>query len=304
MATTAEQQAFHDELVRHRLILPSGVPGRLGPERGVRVGAPALRRAGRRPGGGGRRGAAPLSPGHTPARSSRRPGYLDSFPHLAGTVFSFTGSEAQARELSRRVHAGEPWAELQSQTDVALTPAACYPVYPTLAGRAPRRRPHARGAEPLLPPRAVGRSGAAPAVPHARGHPGGAPGDGARLARGVAGAVARAARLARARRPRRARLGPVLRPGREDAGREPEGAGLQVRDRRAHRLAEEPTAVCSFNYHQEHFGKLFDIALPDGSVAHTACLGFGLERVTLALFRRHGLDAREWPAAVRTALDG
>jgi seryl-tRNA synthetase len=67
---------------------------------------------------------------------------------------------------------------------------------------------------------------------------------------------------------------------------------------------EEPTAVCSFNYHQEHFGKLFEISLPDGSVAHTACLGFGLERVTLALFRRHGLDPREWPAAVQAVLDG
>ncbi|HEY1334850.1 MAG TPA: hypothetical protein VGF31_11390, partial [Myxococcaceae bacterium] len=64
------------------------------------------------------------------------------------------------------------------------------------------------------------------------------------------------------------------------------------------------TAVCSFNYHQDHFGRLFEISLPDGSIAHTACLGFGLERATLALFRRHGLDPREWPAAVRAVLDG
>ena len=42
---------------------------------------------------------------------------------------------------------------------------------------------------------------------------------------------------------------------------------------------EQPTAVCSFNYHQDHFGRVFEIRTADGEVAHTACLGFGLERV-------------------------
>ena len=37
-------------------------------------------------------------------------------------------------------------------------------------------------------------------------------------------------------------------------------------------------------------------------VAHTACLGFGLERITLALVRRHGLDQDRWPAGVRAEL--
>jgi hypothetical protein len=36
--------------------------------------------------------------------------------------------------------------------------------------------------------------------------------------------------------------------------------------------------------------------------AHTACLGFGLERITLALLRTHGLDVSTWPAAVREEL--
>ena len=35
------------------------------------------------------------------------------------------------------------------------------------------------------------------------------------------------------------------------------------------------------------------------SVAHTACVGFGLERITLALLRHHGLDLAAWPEAVR-----
>ena len=47
----------------------------------------------------------------------------------------------------------------------------------------------------------------------------------------------------------------------------------------------EPTAVASFNYHQDHFAATYGIELADGGVAHTACLGFGLERIMLALLR-------------------
>jgi hypothetical protein len=42
-------------------------------------------------------------------------------------------------------------------------------------------------------------------------------------------------------------------------------------------------AVMSCNYHLEHFGEAFDIRTDDGAVAHTACVGFGLERMALAL---------------------
>ena len=65
---------------------------------------------------------------------------------------------------------------------------------------------------------------------------------------------------------------------------------------------EKPTAVCSFNYHQEHFGKIFDIQTADGAVAQTACLGFGMERVVMALFRTHGFVPAEWPKSVRDKL--
>ena len=65
---------------------------------------------------------------------------------------------------------------------------------------------------------------------------------------------------------------------------------------------ENPTAVCSFNYHQDHFGSLFDIKLENGTVAHTACLGFGLERIVMALFRTHGMVPAHWPKAVREVM--
>ena len=65
---------------------------------------------------------------------------------------------------------------------------------------------------------------------------------------------------------------------------------------------EKPTAICSFNWHQEHFTGTYGIRQKDGATAHTACLGFGLERITLALLRTHGLDLRQWPADVRERL--
>jgi seryl-tRNA synthetase len=65
---------------------------------------------------------------------------------------------------------------------------------------------------------------------------------------------------------------------------------------------ERPTAVCSFNWHQDHFSGKFGIRTADGATAQTACLGFGLERVALALLAAHGLAPRGWPADVRRQL--
>jgi seryl-tRNA synthetase len=66
----------------------------------------------------------------------------------------------------------------------------------------------------------------------------------------------------------------------------------------------EGTAIMSVNYHQDHFGSVYDIRTATGEVAHSACLGFGLERVTLALIVRHGLDPERWPRDVRHELWG
>jgi seryl-tRNA synthetase len=65
---------------------------------------------------------------------------------------------------------------------------------------------------------------------------------------------------------------------------------------------ENPTAICSFNWHQDHFSGTFGIKTSDGEVASTACLGFGLERVTLALIKAHGFDPKTWPTDVRALL--
>ncbi|GAC1461608.1 MAG: hypothetical protein PVSMB6_22000 [Steroidobacteraceae bacterium] len=68
--------------------------------------------------------------------------------------------------------------------------------------------------------------------------------------------------------------------------------------------AAEPTAVCSFNFHQEHFAATFGIRTMDARTANTACLGFGLERIAMALFRAHGFEPGGWPAEVRRQLWG
>ncbi|WP_211769126.1 hypothetical protein [Kutzneria sp. CA-103260] len=61
-------------------------------------------------------------------------------------------------------------------------------------------------------------------------------------------------------------------------------------------------AAGSFNLHGDKFGSAFHITLPDGSTAQTACVGFGLERLTYAFLSQRGLDVDRWPASVRQRL--
>ncbi len=60
-------------------------------------------------------------------------------------------------------------------------------------------------------------------------------------------------------------------------------------------------AVGSINYHQDFFGRSFAIQ-SDGGAAHTGCLGFGYERLALAFVAQHGVDEKNWPAAVRDGM--
>ena len=62
------------------------------------------------------------------------------------------------------------------------------------------------------------------------------------------------------------------------------------------------TACMSFNYHREHFGNVWGIRDAAGEFAHTSCVAFGIDRLTVALFAVHGLDVAVWPAITRQAL--
>lgn len=62
-------------------------------------------------------------------------GYLKSFPNLLGTVCALHGTEAEIRTAAGAHEAGADWTQALAATDLVLTPAACYPVYPLAARR-------------------------------------------------------------------------------------------------------------------------------------------------------------------------
>ena len=104
-------ERFHAGLVEHGLVLPTGVKGAYG--RG-----PALEGIVRAFNGIVDRIAQAdgaqevMFPPVVPRALVEKMGYMDSFPQLAGSVHSFTGNDAQARELSERVHAGRRWEDM------------------------------------------------------------------------------------------------------------------------------------------------------------------------------------------------
>jgi seryl-tRNA synthetase len=58
-------------------------------------------------------------------------------------------------------------------------------------------------------------------------------------------------------------------------------------------------AAGSLNFAGTHFGDAFGIRTDQGEIATTACVGFGLERLVLALFSQHGFEPERWPRAMR-----
>src|SRR5215469_12170318 len=64
-----------------------------------------------------------------------RSGYLGSFPHLLGCVSCLHGAESEIRALVSANGSEKDWATGLAATDLVLTPAACYPVYPIIANR-------------------------------------------------------------------------------------------------------------------------------------------------------------------------
>jgi len=54
-------------------------------------------------------------------------------------------------------------------------------------------------------------------------------------------------------------------------------------------------AIASINYHQDYFGKSFEITTSSGEPGHSCCVGFGIDRWCAAVFAQHGIDAAQWP---------
>lgn len=61
---------------------------------------------------------------------------------------------------------------------------------------------------------------------------------------------------------------------------------------------KDTLAVGSFNYHQDFFGRSFNISGASGEALHTSCVGFGLERLALAFLSQYGVDRNRWPSSI------
>jgi seryl-tRNA synthetase len=233
-------------------------------------------------------------------------GYLKSFPQLAGTVHSFAGNDRDHAALIEKLLKKEDWTEGQQATQVVMTPAACYPLYPVLAARGHlppdgaladvysycfRHEPSIDPARmQLFRQREYVRVGTPEQVMAFRQ---------LWIERGTAIMSSLGVPMAVdvANDPFFGRAGKMLAANQRDQT-------LKFELLIPITSTEKPTACLSFNYHQDHFGHVWDLRMPDGAVAHTACVGFGVERIALALFRHHGFDTGIWPKAVRDQLWG
>ncbi|MBV9862636.1 MAG: amino acid--[acyl-carrier-protein] ligase [Alphaproteobacteria bacterium] len=232
-------------------------------------------------------------------------GYLKSFPNLLGCVCALHGTEAEIRSAADRHEVGGDWTAALAAADLVLSPAACYPVYPLAAdrGAVPQqglyfdvacecfRREPSRHLDRLQSFRM--REYVCIARPEqilefrerwiAR-------------AQDMAEQLGLARRIAPASDPFFGRTGQVM-------------AISQLQQELKFELLvplhsqEQPTACMSFNYHQDHFGEIWGLRDAGGTVMHTGCVAFGMDRLAVALFCLHGLQPRDWPAPVRRALE-
>lgn len=229
--------------------------------------------------------------------------HIHNFPDLMGSVHTFVGNEGEHREMLGKFERKEDWTRELSPARVMLTPAICYPLYPTMAGRRlPEggRRVDLQGFafrhEPSDDPARMQifrmhefvRLGTPEeAVEHRAFW----------LAKGVEifRSVGLNVETVLANDPFFGRGGKVQKAMQREQNLKYEFV-IPIGS------AEKPTAIGSCNYHLDHFGLAFDIQTAAGEVAHSACVGFGLERVALALFKTHGLELAAWPREIRDVL--
>ena len=229
-------------------------------------------------------------------------GYFRHFPELVGTIHCFCGDEEDHRRLMRPASSDQNyWTALQVASDLVMVPAACYPVYPAIARRGPvataglvvdacsycfRREPSHDAARMQM------------FRQHERIYIGTAEGAEAFRARWIAHAGRLATLLALpwsvvgANDAFFGRLGQVMARNQVEQGLKSELVVPVTSD-------DRHTACVSFNLHLTKMAQAFGLALDSGQPASTACVGFGLERLALAVFRHHGTDPSVWPEALR-----
>lgn len=231
-------------------------------------------------------------------------GYLKSFPNLLGCVCALHGSEASIRSAAERHETGGDWTTSLSASDLVLSPAACYPVYPIVAtrGRLPQgglqfdieadvfRHEPSRSLDRLqsFRMREFVRIGSPEEIVAFR-------------ERWMEKAPTLAAELGLpysmdvANDPFFGRVGQIMAVSQRQQA-------LKFELLIPYYPSATPTACMSFNYHREYFGNVWGIRDAQDELAHTSCVAFGIDRLTVALFAVHGLDLAQWPLVTRRAL--
>jgi seryl-tRNA synthetase len=231
-------------------------------------------------------------------------GYLKSFPNLLGCVCALHGSEASIRSAVERYDNGGDWTTSLTSSDLVLSPAACYPVYPIAAARG------------KLPPGGLQFDIEADVFRHEPSQSLdrlqsfrmrefvriGAPDE---IVEFREKWMAKAPLLANelglphtidvANDPFFGRVGQVMAVSQRQQA-------LKFELLIPYYPGASPTACMSFNYHREHFGHVWGIHDEKGEEAHTSCVAFGIDRLAVALFANHGVDFKKWPASARQAL--
>ena len=231
-------------------------------------------------------------------------GYLKSFPNLLGCVCALHGTQAEIRAAADTHEAGGDWTQALSPSDLVLSPAACYPIYPIAAARGPLpqsgwlfdveadcfRREPSRALDRLqsFRMREFVRIGSPEAIQAYREQ-------WMARAQELAAELGLPCTLDIANDPFFGRVGQVMAVAQRQQS-------LKFELLIPYHEGATPTACMSFNYHRDHFGVTWDLRDAQGEPAHTACVAFGMDRLVVALFCVHGIDTARWPASARRAL--
>jgi len=231
-------------------------------------------------------------------------GYLHGFPHLLGCVCGLQGDEAEIHAAVGRFNGGEDWIDALRATDLVLTPAACYPLYPLAAARGAvpagalkfdvesycfrREATHEIDRFQAFRMREFVCMGSPRQAFDFRSR-------WLARAQAIADALALPYRIAPASDPFFGRAAKLIAQSQVEQS-------LKFEMLIAVRSAAQPTACMSFNCHRDHFASTWGLHTEDGEVAHTACVAFGMDRLALALFATHGLDLARWPQRTRQSL--
>jgi seryl-tRNA synthetase len=228
--------------------------------------------------------------------------HIHNFPDLLGSVHSFVGSEAQHQEMLRKLEAGEDWTRDLTPSEVMMIPAACYPLYPAATGTLPKGGRtvdlksfvfrHEPSDDParmqIFRQREYVRLGTPEEAIEHRDY-------WLKTGRKILESLGLKVDVVVANDPFFGRGGRLRKATQREQDLKHEIVVAICSE-------EKPTAISSCNYHLDSFGSKFNIKTSDGNTAHSACIGFGLERIALALFKTHGLSTKKWPKEVRDLL--